>query len=84
MPQSEYEAEGPDRSEGLLAGIRVVDFTDDKNLLCGKLLADMGATVVKVDVQSASSAGTADDADPTAHRRWLRWHGWAMRCCLGT
>jgi benzylsuccinate CoA-transferase BbsE subunit len=33
----------------LLKGYRMLDFTDDKGALCGKILADLGADVIKVE-----------------------------------
>src|SRR5437588_9417361 len=36
-------------SPQLLPGVRVLDLTDDKGLLAGKLLADMGADVILVE-----------------------------------
>jgi crotonobetainyl-CoA:carnitine CoA-transferase CaiB-like acyl-CoA transferase len=36
------------RSE-LLNGLRMLDLTDEKGALCGKMLADMGAEVIKVE-----------------------------------
>ncbi|HVC43432.1 MAG TPA: CoA transferase [Candidatus Binataceae bacterium] len=36
------------RSE-LLAGLRMLDLSDDKGALCGKLFADMGADVIKIE-----------------------------------
>ena len=33
----------------LLAGCRALDLTDDKGYLCGKILADLGAEVIKVE-----------------------------------
>ena len=36
-------------SEGLLSGYRVLDLTDQKGLLSGKILGDLGADVIKVE-----------------------------------
>ena len=33
----------------LLSCYRALDLTDEKGCLCGKLLADMGANVIKVE-----------------------------------
>lgn len=35
--------------EGPLSGYRVLDFADEKGQLCGRLLAEMGADVIKVE-----------------------------------
>lgn len=43
-------------SAQLLTGLRVLDLTDDKGLLCGKLLADMGADVLVVEPPGGNSA----------------------------
>src|SRR5215468_8601790 len=40
---------GTTSSPQLLPGVRVLDLTDDKGLLAGKLLADMGADVILVE-----------------------------------
>ena len=37
------------QKNGLLMGIRVLDLADEKASFCSKLLADMGATVVKIE-----------------------------------
>ena len=41
---------------GLLAPYRVLDLTDSRGLLCGKMLADLGADVVQVEPPGGSEA----------------------------
>jgi crotonobetainyl-CoA:carnitine CoA-transferase CaiB-like acyl-CoA transferase len=54
--------------EGLLSGYQVVDLADRRNLLCGRLLADMGATVIKVeDVSQAEASNEAEARKWWAH-----------------
>lgn len=36
-------------AEWLLGGYRGLDLTDEKGMLCGKILADLGAEVIKVE-----------------------------------
>src|SRR3972149_4380623 len=38
-----------EKTEGMLSPYRVLDLTDEKGLLCGKLLGDLGADVIKVE-----------------------------------
>ncbi len=38
-----------EKAEGMLSPYRVLDLTDEKGLLCGKLLGDLGADVIKVE-----------------------------------
>ncbi|MBY6412620.1 CoA transferase [Rhodococcus sp. BP-252] len=44
----------------LLQRYRVLDFTDDRGLLAGRILADLGADVVQVEPVTGSSARTAE------------------------
>ena len=45
-----------DYGPGLLAPYRVLDLTDSRGLLCGKMLADLGADVVQVEPPGGSDA----------------------------
>ncbi|AAZ55516.1 hypothetical protein JCM3263A_20430 [Thermobifida fusca] len=48
----------------MLEHLRVLDLTDERGLLCGRLLADLGADVVQLEPLTGSSARSAP---PTAH-----------------
>jgi benzylsuccinate CoA-transferase BbsF subunit len=42
---------GQGNTQGMLSPYRVLDLTDEKGLLCGKLLEDLGAEVIKIESQ---------------------------------
>ncbi len=46
----------PAATEGLLSGYRALDFTDEKGMLCGKILADLGMDVIKVEPPAGDPA----------------------------
>lgn len=63
------------RTESMLAPYRVLDLTDEKGLLCGKLLGDLGADVIKVERPGGDPARKIgpfyhDDADPEKSLFW--------------
>ncbi len=41
---------------GMLSPYRVLDLTDERGLLCGKILADLGADVLQIEPPAGSSA----------------------------
>jgi crotonobetainyl-CoA:carnitine CoA-transferase CaiB-like acyl-CoA transferase len=41
---------------GMLSPYRVLDLTDERGILCGKILADLGADVVQVEPPGGSRA----------------------------
>ena len=38
-----------DKKKGLLEGIQILDLADEKASFCSKLLADLGARVIKIE-----------------------------------
>ena len=71
------------REEGernaLLAPYRALDLTDDKGFLCGKILADMGADVIKIERPGGDPARRIgpfyhDDPDPEKSLYWFAYN----------
>jgi benzylsuccinate CoA-transferase BbsE subunit len=63
--------------QGALAGLRVLDLTDHRAELCARLLADMGADVVKVEPPSGSDSrriGPFVDDLPHHDRSLFHWY----------
>ena len=68
--------ETTDYGPGLLAPYRVLDLTDGRGLLCGKMLADLGADVVQVEPPGGSAArriGPFYKDEPGAERSLFWW-----------
>ncbi|MBM3154782.1 MAG: hypothetical protein FJ008_05540 [Chloroflexi bacterium] len=63
-------------AEGMLQPYRVLDLTDEKGFLCGKLLGDLGADVVKIERPGGDAARHIgpffhDIPDPERSLFWL-------------
>jgi crotonobetainyl-CoA:carnitine CoA-transferase CaiB-like acyl-CoA transferase len=63
----------------LLAPYRVLDLADEKGLLCGKIFADMGADVIKVERPGGDPARRIgpfyhDDPDPEKSLYWFAYN----------
>lgn len=63
-------------NSGLLGGCRVLDLTDEKGHLCGKVLGDFGADVIKVEKPGGDSSRNIgpfyrDVADPEKSLFWF-------------
>jgi len=55
--------------EGMLGPYRVLDLTDEKGLICGKLFGDLGADVIKIERPGGDAARNIgpfwhDEPDP--------------------
>ena len=66
----------PEKREGMLSPYRVLDLTDEKGLLCGKLLGDLGADVIKIERPGGDAARSIgpfyhDEPDPEKSLFWF-------------
>ena len=62
---------------GPLAGIRVLELADEKGQFCGKLMADLGADVIKIEPpggQNTRSVGPFLSDIPNRERSLSFWH----------
>src|ERR1035437_9027894 len=65
-----------DNGTTMLGPYRVLDLTDEKGLLCGKILGDLGADVIKIERPGGDSARKLgpfyhDDPDPEKSLFWF-------------
>jgi len=65
--------------EGMLSPYRVLDLTDEKGLLCGKLLGDLGADVIKIERPGGDPARNIgpfyhDEVDPEKSLFWFAFN----------
>ena len=54
MASHVVKVDGANRS--MLSGLKVIDLSDEKGSFCSKLLADMGATVIKIEKPGGESS----------------------------
>jgi len=62
--------------DGMLSPYRVLDLTDEKGIFCGKLMGDMGADVIKIEIPGGDSARNIgpfyhDEVDPEKSLYWF-------------
>lgn len=65
-----------DRSSGLLAPYRVLDLSDELGFLCGKILGDLGADVIKIEKPEGDPSRRlgpfyGNDPDPEKSLYWF-------------
>ncbi|MBI2329706.1 MAG: CoA transferase [Chloroflexi bacterium] len=68
-----------EKTGGMLSPYRVLDLTDEKGLLCGKLLGDLGADVIKVERPGGDPARKIgpfyhDQIDPEKSLFWFAFN----------
>ena len=75
--EAESKAMAKDHEKGSLLGpFRVLDLTDEKGILCTKILADLGAEVIKVEKPGGDPTRTLPPfyhgiADPEKSLYWF-------------
>ncbi|MFC1864695.1 CaiB/BaiF CoA transferase family protein [Chloroflexota bacterium] len=68
-----------EKIEGMLSPYRVLDLTDEKGLMCGKILGDLGADVIKIERPGGDPARSIgpfyhDEPDPEKSLFWFAFN----------
>jgi crotonobetainyl-CoA:carnitine CoA-transferase CaiB-like acyl-CoA transferase len=68
--------DGKEMTEGMLSSYRVLDLTDEKGLMCGKIFGDLGADVIKIEKPGGDPARNIgpfwhDEPDPERSLFWF-------------
>jgi benzylsuccinate CoA-transferase BbsE subunit len=68
-----------EKTESMLSPYRVLDLADDKGLLCGKILGDLGADVIKIEKPGGDPARCQgpfyhDEPDPEKSLFWFAYN----------
>ena len=68
-----------EKAEGMLSPYRALDLTDEKGLLCGKILGDLGADVIKIERPGGEPARNIgpfyhDEPDPEKGLFWFAYN----------
>ncbi|RPI50700.1 MAG: CoA transferase, partial [Deltaproteobacteria bacterium] len=66
-------------TEGMLSLYRVLDLTDEKGLMCGKILGDLGADVIKIEKPGGDLTRNIgpfyhDETDPEKSLFWFAFN----------
>jgi len=65
-----------EKMEGMLSACRVLDLTDEKGLMCGKIMGDLGADVIKIEKPGGDPARNIgpyyhDEENPEKSLYWF-------------
>jgi len=68
-----------EENEGILAPYRILDLTDEKGFLCGKMFGDLGADVIKIERPGGDPSRNIppfyyDDPDPEKSLYWFAFN----------